>query len=56
MRYDYGQIMPLVTIAFKTEERRSINRLTNEFRVVMKFDKVLGICSVTTLWLLVTST
>lgn len=46
MIINYGQLMPFANSAFRTEERREINGLINELRVVMKFKKVLDIWSV----------
>lgn len=35
--------MPLIISAFKTEERREINGLINEFNLDMSFEKVIEI-------------
>lgn len=47
--------MNLAISAFKTEERRQINRLNNKVRVEMKFKKASEICPICVFWLLMSS-
>jgi len=37
---NYGEIVPFAISAFRTKEKKDINVLINEWRVVMKFEKV----------------
>lgn len=43
--------MPFAISIFKTEDRRGMNEIINEFRVIMK--KELEICSLFIFWMLV---
>lgn len=43
---NYKKIMILVISVFRTKERKEINGLIKEFKIDMKFEKILRICSV----------
>jgi len=45
MIINYKELVSFAVSAFRTEERREINGLINELRVLMKIEKVLEIWS-----------